>query len=270
MNKSEERILKNKKLKKRRQKIKKIFFVLLIFLALLFILKKSGLLNIKKIVVKGPEGIPSKEIIKESGYAKGENYFLTSKKQKIKSIEDIPNVKNVKTSFALNGVVTISADIREPKAQIPGKDKYFIVDDEFKVISVNKKEKANLMTVEGLKTEKYALGNYIFSKENDQQELLKRLFEDEVFKGNVDTVILKNNYSRFYTNDDIKIDLGTYMDLDYKFKMLDLIVKDIEKTGKNVSSIEMEKGPNPIVIERSSSEVEKINKNSIKNNENNE
>lgn len=270
MNRSEERILKNKKLKKRRKRVKRIFLFLIILFALFFGLRKLGIFNIKEVYVKGPKGVPVNEIIKQSGLKTGVNYFSVSKRKRIASIDRIPNIKNVKISFSPSRIVTISVDMRIPKAQIIGKSKNYIIDDEFKVIDISKNEEENLMRVEGLRTDKFALGKVILPENNDQRKLMTKLFNDKEVYDTIYSLVVSKYEAVFYTKDDIKVDLGTYTDLDYKFKMLGLIIKDIEDTGKEVSSIEMEKGPDPIVIgksdeEKNDSKKESENKDSHKN-----
>ena len=50
-----------------------------------------------------------------------------------------------------------------------------------------------------------------------------------------------------FTKDGIQIVIGKLENLDYKFRMLEEILKDIEATGKNARIIELDK-EDPIVM----------------------
>lgn len=252
MNKSEARMSKNRKSRKRKSKFKKIIFILILFFAITSTLKKIGALNIGAITITGAENIPRKEILKKAQISKGQYYFSVPNKTRIKGLKSIPTVKDAKISFSPNRTVTIKISKRIPKAQIKGDSNYYIIDDEFKVIEIRSKENDDLMLINGLKNKDYKLGEVLFTKESDQKEFIKRLFKDESLYKKIDSVQLKKTFVKFTTNDEIKVDLGTYTDLDYKFKMLEQILKDIEETGKDVSLIEMEKGKDPIAVSESS------------------
>lgn len=263
MNKSEERISKNRKARKRKKIIKRLFFILILFFVVIFTLNKVGAFKIQTINIIGAENIPRKEILKKADISKGQNYFAVSSKEREKNLKSLPTVKNAKVSFSPNRTATIKIEKRIPKAQLKGDSKYYIIDDEFKVIEIRSKANDDLIVLEGLATKDYKLGTVLFTKESQQKELLDKIFQNENLYKNIASVQLKKTYVTFKTKDDIKVDLGTYLDLDYKFKMLEQIFKDIKETGKDVTLIEMEKGKDPIAVSESSNN----NKNSEKNEE---
>lgn len=250
MNKSQERILKNKKLRRRRNILKRtIFFLILIFI-IIFSMRKFGVFNINSIEIKGAGNIPKNQILTASGINKGENYFSSPNKKRVKALKDIAAIKNAKISFSPNRKVTIQIEKRIPKAQIKGYAEYFIIDSDYRIIEILEKENEKLMVIDGLKTNKYKKGDFLFIKESEEKNLLNMIFKDEEIYKKVSLIELKKSYANLYTKDEIKIELGSYFDLEYKFKMLDQIIKDIEETGKSVSSIKMEKGKDPIVVMR--------------------
>lgn len=257
----EERIKKNKKKKKRKRVFKRITLFLVIIFTLFFTLKYIGAFNVKNISVKGPGGIDSSEIIKKSGLNEGSYFFSQTKESREKNIMSIPDIKDVKISFSPFRNVTITVSKRNPKAQIKNGKKYFIVDSDFKIINESNKAKDNIVVITGLNTKGFSLGEFILQKDSIYKEMLIKLFNSQDVYKYISKVEIGKNSFDFITKDEINIYMGSYKDLDYKFKMLDEILKDINETGKNVSSIEMEKGANPIVIMNSESDNKKEDNN---------
>lgn len=248
MNKSQERILKNKKLKRRRRIFKRIIFFLILIFIMIFSMKKLGLFNINSIDIKGAGSITQKQILMASGINKGENYFSSSKKKRIEALKEIPAIKNAKISFSPRRKVTIQIEKRIPKAQIKGDKEYFIIDSDYRIIETLKKENKKLALIKGLKTDKFKKGDFLFIKDSNEKKLLNMIFQDEEIYNEIGKIELRKEYSNLYTKDNIKIELGSYFDLEYKFKMLNQIMKDIKETDKKVSAIKMEKGKDPIVV----------------------
>lgn len=248
VSKSEKRKLKNKKNKKKKIIIKRILTLVIVMIALFFGIKYMGVFNVKKIKVEVTKNIPKKEVLAKSGLKKGCYYFEESKRKRIEKIKEIPNVKNVDIDFSIAGKATVKVDERIPVAQMKYRNKYYIVDNTYKIIKETKNKNEELILIDGLNLKNYSVGDIVFKNDGKYQKLIDAIIFDKKMSIDVFKIILAKNNAVVITKDNIKINMGAYKDNEYKIKMLNEIIKDIRETDKNVDIIEMDKGSNPIVI----------------------
>lgn len=244
---------KKRKLNKKRKyfRIFSRFFIFFSFIFLIiFALKNSNFFNVKSINIEGNQNVSAGKIKKVSQLQKGSKFFVISKKDRIKKLESIPYIEDVKISYKLRGKVTIKVKERLPYYQLESTE-YLLVDDKFRILENSDKKSDNLVNLSGFNVENPQAGNYILTNSEDQEKrnLLLSLKQDEYsLHGNIRDIELLDSISTFTTVDGIKIEFGSYSNVDYKLKMLSLILKDISTTNKNAIIIQMEKGDSPILI----------------------
>lgn len=255
---------KLKKIKrKKNRKFRRIFriftrffiFFTIIFL-ILFAIRHSSLFKVKDINISGIEKVKREEVLRKAKLGLADKFYNISKKDRINSIKSIPYVKDVKLTFNLGGKVNINIVERKPYYQIQKKD-YNLIDSDFRIIDTTKDKNSNLMDIYGLDIENLKVGDYILRDKDSQEKvmLLEKLRDSKFnLEGNIKSVSLLDSISTFVTVDGIKVEFGSYNNIDYKLNMLKLILEDIKNTGKNVSLIEMEKSENPIVVEKDTKE----------------
>lgn len=255
---------KLKKIKrKKNRKFRRIFriftrffiFFTIIFL-ILFAIRHSSLFKVKDINISGIEKVKREEVLRKAKLRPADKFYNISKKDRINSIKSIPYVKDVKMTFNLGGKVNINIVERKPYYQIQKKD-YNLIDSDFRIIDTTKDKNSNLMDIYGLDIENLKVGDYILRDKDSQEKvmLLEKLRDSKFnLEGNIKSVSLLDSISTFVTVDGIKVEFGSYNNIDYKLNMLKLILEDIKNTGKNVSLIEMEKSENPIVVEKDTKE----------------
>lgn len=262
--------VKRKKVNKRRKFFKILFRFLILFLfifLIIFSLKNSKLFNIKSVNVDGTKKVSYNDIVKVGELKKGSKYFEISKSDRIKKLESIPYVKNAKVRYKLGGNVDVSIEERVPYYQVESRN-FLLADEEFRILEEKDSKVDNLLSLNGLNVENKKPGSYILSYKEDEDKklLLKSLKEPEYnLMGNIKDIELLDSVASFVTVDGVKVEFGSYKNIDYKLKMLSLMLDDIKKTNKKATVIQMEKGTNPILI------VEDENSDNKKsNNENNE
>lgn len=255
---------KLKKIKrKKNRKFRRIFriftrffiFFTIIFL-ILFAIRHSSLFKVKDINISGIEKVKREEVLRKAKLGLADKFYNISKKDRINSIKSIPYVKDVKLTFNLGGKVNINIVERKPYYQIQKKD-YNLIDSDFRIIDTTKDKNSNLMDIYGLDIENLKVGDYILRDRDSQEKvmLLEKLRDSKFnLEGNIKSVSLLDSISTFVTVDGIKVEFGSYNNIDYKLNILKLILEDIKNTGKNVSLIEMEKSENPIVVEKDTKE----------------
>ena len=268
---------KKRKLNKKRKyfRIFSRFFIFFSFIFLIiFALKNSNFFNVKSINIEGNQNVSAGKIKKVSQLQEGSKFFVISKKDRIEKLESIPYIEDAKISYNLRGKVTIKVKERLPYYQLESTE-YLLVDDKFRILENSDKKSDNLVNLSGFNVENPQAGNYILTNSEDQEKrnLLLSLRQDEYsLHGNIRDIELLDSISTFTTVDGIKIEFGSYSNVDYKLKMLSLILKDISTTNKNAIIIQMEKGESPILItdgEDNKKSDEKEKKTSIKDEEKN-
>lgn len=244
---------KKRKLNKKRRylRIFSRFFIFFSFIFLIiFALKNSNFFNVKSINIEGNKNVSQAKIKKVSGLQKSSKYFLVSKKERIRKLKKIPYIEEAKISYNLNGNVKIKVKERSPYYQMEAND-YLLIDDHFRILETSQKKRDNLVNLYGFNVENPQAGNYILTNKDDDEKknLLLELRNDEYsLHGNIRDIELIDSIATFTTVDGIKIEFGSYSNIEYKLKMLSLILKDINDTNKNAIIIQMEKGESPILI----------------------
>lgn len=230
------------------------FLLLFIFLYLVwFGLRRSGLFTIKSVTVSGNDKVSSEMVVEEGHLQKGTNYFSLSSQKREKELEQIPYVKTAKVKYHFGGKVTVSITERKPAFQLYT-TQYFLVDNQFRILEQKKDKMENILNIEGIDLGTKKPGDYILTEEEYQvkRELLQKLMTGESpVAESFRSIDLLESVATFITIDGIRVEFGSYNNIDYKLKMLQLILKDIHDTGKKASAILLEKGPNPIAVEES-------------------
>lgn len=263
-----------KKVKRKVNKKKKffrIFFRFFIFFTFIFLiifsLKNSNLFNINSVNIQGAQKVSAKEIIKVSGLEKGNKYFGISKRDRIKKIQSIAYIKNAKIKYKLGGNIDIIVEERSPYYQVES-TKYLLVDENFRILEEKDYKTDNLLNLSGLNVENKKGGSYILTyKEDKEKKALLMELKDSKYNlvGNIKSIELLDSLTTFVTLDGIKVEFGSYNNMEYKLRMLSLILEDIKKTDKNATVVQMEKGTNPILIVEENSKIDSSNENEEKN-----
>lgn len=237
--------------KKRYFRIFSRFFIFFSFIFLIiFALKNSNFFNVTSISIEGNKNVSATKIKKVTDLHKGSKFFVVSKKDRVKKLKSVPYIEDAKISYNLRGRVSIRVKERVPYYQLDVND-YLLVDDNFRILENSDKKRDNLVNLSGFNVENPQAGNYILTNKEDREkrDLLLELRNDEYsLRGNIRDIELLDSISTFTTVDGVKIEFGSYSNIDYKLKMLSLILKDISTTNKNAILIQMEKGDSPILI----------------------
>lgn len=230
------------------------------------LLKTQIFFDVTSITIEGNKNVSSAKIKKVTDLHKGSKFFVVSKKDRIKKLKKVPYIEDAKISYSLRGRVKIKVKERLPYYQIDAND-YLLVDDNFRILENSDKKRENLVNLSGFNVENPQAGNYILTNKEDQEKrnLLLELRNDEYsLRGNIRDIELLDSISTFTTVDGVKIEFGSYSNIEYKLKMLSLILKDISTTNKNAVLIQMEKGDSPVLItdgEKDSKSDKEENKN---------
>lgn len=182
---------KQKRSKKRSGKKRtglKYMLLTLLFLIAVVIFALSPVFNIKKIEVRGNSNIKSDDIISASNIIIGSNGFKVigssignifslrygKAEESIKKSQ--PYVKRVSVRFSIPDKVIIDLTERKPMCYVPYMAKKLVMDDEGYILDENKAFKG-IFTLEGLKFERYEIGQVLEVEKKSSLEYIKKLMD---------------------------------------------------------------------------------------------
>ncbi len=218
--------LKNYKRRARRNKIRrKVLLFLLIFVAISFFLMYAPFMKVKSINCYGNSKITSEELVSTSGFCIGNNIIRVNKSKALKSISDLPYVRNVKIRRRFPSKINIAITECQVYAYAKLKDTYICIDEQGKVLEVMKEQPqfpcCALLGVQA-KTPKIAQP-VSFKNENQDaayRELATVLYSSD-FKDIVTSIDLtKVDDIKFMVADSLEVKIGNADNLDYKINFL--------------------------------------------------
>ncbi|NLM06342.1 MAG: FtsQ-type POTRA domain-containing protein [Tissierellia bacterium] len=244
----ENRKTKLKIVLKRRMVLKAIIIAIEIVIVFI-LLNHSPFFYIKDIQVEGNSLLSKDNIISLSNVKRGDNLFKVKKSVIIKELQTEPYISVVEVEKKLPRTIKINIVEKEPRAVLKVEGQRFILDSELNILEKNR---ARAGTVD-------LIGFLDFLPE-DSESLKKSIkdrkldiFFDNFFK--LDTkdfkeIILVGEQITIKYNNGKEILFGDYYDSEYKFKLLDEIVKDVNARGIEFDIIDMTKGKYPILTIR--------------------
>lgn len=238
----------------RKRQRRRIYFRLVLMLALLAVgvgfAFKSDFFNIEYINVKGDSILNKDSIINASGILIGENLLKISPKDTEDKIKFLPYIKDANVKYKIPNTINIQVVERVPVIQLKSLANYLLIDKEGFVVEITDIKKEELPTIVGYSIKEKKPGENIKDDENGIK--LEEFFtEDDIIK-----MMKKINNINFDLEGEINIDLnkgigvafGPLDNIEYKLRLLDRILVDIENKQLKCKMIIMNKGENPILV----------------------
>ncbi len=233
---------------------RKIIFRLILMLTLITILLayafRSDFFNIDKIIVEGNNILSGETIIAGSGVTLGENLLKISSKDAEKSLESLPYIKVSQVKHKLPNKISIWVEERVPVLQIKSLATYMLIDKEGYVLEIQDTISETLPTIVGYNISAKKPG------ENIKDDGMGIKLEDFFTKDDIINISKKINTINFDLDQEINMDLnngigvafGRLDNVEYKLRLLDRILMDIENRQLKCKIIIMNKGENPILV----------------------
>jgi cell division protein FtsQ len=238
----------------RKRRRNRIMFRLVLMLSLIVFgisyVFKSEFFNIEKVNVNGNNILSDDIIIKASSINIGENIFKISKSDVFDNIESLPYIKEVNMKRKLPDIINIDIIERKPIIQLKMLSSYIILDNEGFVLEVADKKIDKLPSFVGFAIEEQEPGKNISSTDTgvkimeffNEDELIPIIYQMNAV--NLDTYEEIN----IVLNNGISVAFGPLDNVKYKLRLLDKILKDIDKKQLKCNMIIMNKGENPILV----------------------
>ena len=225
--------LKKQQLKKnkRRNKLKRRFYIFTVFFILVgitAILFKAPFFNISEVICIGQEQLTEEEILKAAQVEEGKNIFLTNISDVKERVAAIPRVSESNARRIFPNKVKIWVREAVPCLAVEKDGKFAVCDKNTKVLEIADENKDNLCVLKLSDTKDVKPGD-TYADINDFRD--KKLLELIDIMENLGMINL-SNYIDFSDISDIiilydsrlKIKIGNTNDLEYKLKFINEII----------------------------------------------
>lgn len=200
----------------------RVLLVLIIVSSIICILLfGTSILRIKTIKVEGNEYYSDQEIMDAAGISQGLHLLQINKKKSSKAISALPYIDQVEIEIIFPTTVQLLVTQRKPVGYVPFTGTYLSIDKVGRVIDqTQSKEVKNLPIIEGLKFDKFALG----------QEL--NVENEDMIIAIVELASLMEKYDLL--NQEIRIDVGSSSQIHLYINSLDVIIGEINNLDKKI------------------------------------
>lgn len=238
----------------RKRHRRRVIFRLVLMLALVTLavayVFKSDFFNIDFINIEGEKTLSEETILVASGITIGENLLKVNTKDSKDEIELLSYVKEAEIKYKLPDSINITITERVPVLQVKTLAIYMLIDKDGQLLEIADKRTEGLPSLVGFNI------NDIKPGENIKDDELGIKLEDFFTEDDIIEIIKKINTINLGTDEEINIDLNSgigvafgYLDnVEYKLRLLDKILLDIEKKQLKCKMIIMNKGENPILV----------------------
>ncbi|MCK9443054.1 MAG: FtsQ-type POTRA domain-containing protein [Tissierellaceae bacterium] len=238
------------KKRKRRKFLFRIFLLCIIALTIGIYAINSDFFVIRDISVYGNNKLTNEEIIFATPINIGENIFRVSLKNAQANLVKLPYVKEVKIKRKYPKDIIVNISERKETAQIKKDFSIIVIDYEGYILDIRDYEDEKLPMFYGISIDGINItdnlnkiegnkDNLEFIIESTDIGLLTKM--DEIY-------MVDNNNINIVLNNGINVAFGPINNVEYKLKLLNEVIKDIEKKELSCKMILMDKGDNPIIV----------------------
>lgn len=240
---------RNKRRRKRRKKLfSKPFISFLILIGVLTVginTYRHDYFKISQVFIEGNKILSDDEILQKLNDPVSKNIFSYDEDKSLKLLKDQELVKDAKLKKQYPDKLLVSVKEEYPFMKAEFKNKDYTISNTSIVIDENKEVKDKRLTeLKGLRKkpmlgEKFTNNQNVIDFVNSIQTFSYSLDLDEIDLENYDDIGIIIN--------DIQINFGSLKNYNYKLKLLDSVLKDIEDKGLRAYTISLDKGKDPVV-----------------------
>lgn len=228
---------------RRRRRIQVVAAVVIVFAIIISSIQlyRSGLFNIKKIIVSGNKSVVAGKVIEACNIGENDNIISFSTAKLRQKLLKNPWVKEVSVTRALPDTLRVQIIERVPVAIISHGSKFYLVDDDFFIISeLQYADGAKVPTITDLPVERISVGDRLMDESLKNAIDCLKSMDSSLAK----TITLLSASSvdklSLYNKDNIEILYGEANQVDEKNKVIKTI---LSKQGKQVVFIDIRSYP---------------------------
>lgn len=219
--------------KQRRQKRKKYAFysvLMTFFVVLIAVVSLTVFFNVGEVIVTGNEYYSKAEIIEVSGLREGQNMFRLNKFKIIDNMcEKMPYLNNVSIDRHLPVKIEIIVEECKPYFYSEVEGKYYLLDENLKVLENVEQKPEKLPTVTGLENVAFEI-NKVITDENgvcSRLSMLCNALKENLGDDCVTGIDVSTSYEMKFTYQDrIEVIVGTAEKIDYKLELVKHVIQD--------------------------------------------
>ncbi len=240
---------KGRKKLKRKQKLFPPFFVIFLIIViaaiLIFNLFRHDYYKISQVYIKGNKILSNDQILSKLNNPMETNIILYDEKESIENLKKEKIIKSAKIEKELPDKIIVRVKEEYPYMIARYKKDSYVIANTGKVLDKTaNEENNNLLKIKGIKNKPEIGKNF-----TDKKNLIK--FIDSIQKlkyaKDIKEIDLENYNEIGIIINDIQINFGDLKNYNYKLKLLDSVLKDIENKKIKAYSISLNKGKNPVV-----------------------
>lgn len=242
----------DKKLKRKRRLT--LFIISLLLLAILFIilLTQTTFFDIKNIDIKGNSIIEEEKILLASGVNMGENIFKIDIDKLEENLLRHPYIKEVTIKRWLPDGIKIQVSERKETLVYHNNGSYIYIDNEgyvLNVLSEFKNKKIPLLESD-LKLSAKTSEKVDYETFPQIKEILDMLniCNKNKYSFEISSILQENEDITLVLNSGTNVALGRLNEIEYKLRLIDTIVNDLQKKEILAKEILLNKGKNPIIV----------------------
>lgn len=231
------RDLSTKRKRNRKRKVPFLIyavFILVLVTAAFLVLASTVLFNIKKFEIVGEaKQYTPREIIEASGVKDNSNMFwMKNQDVEEKIVENLTYIESAKVTKEFPDTLKIEVTQCREAYNVKYEEGYLKVSENGKILSKSDKPSEGLSVFEGFDPENPVEGSTLKSKDEKKDKIF--FLTVDVLKKGVDIPIIEINMTDKYSikvnfDDRIVFNAGSWSDMDYKIKLAESAISELEK-----------------------------------------
>lgn len=223
------------------------FLIIGMLAVVIFQVQNHDLFKISGLTIEGNRKYKNSDILVLIDNPIDKNIFFYDTKNQEKKLMANHNIEKATVIKKYPNKIEIDVEENYPAFLLSTADKDYIVDNHFNVINKKDLEGKNVQNLIELKSFELSDDKKKLADNKSNETFLKTALQykcSEHFK----KIDFENNSNIGIMYKDIDIEFGDMQKADYKFKLLETVIKDINNKNLKVKKIMLNQGKNPVVV----------------------
>jgi len=226
--------------------VESLFFMLLVLITI-YVLLRSPLFEVQRVVVQGNKYLAEENIRTVANISAGVNIFQLNLTVIADKLKVIPMIKEAHVTRALPSTVVITVTERCPVGLLPSGDGFIEVDKEGIFLQNAGAGVPGIPIITGIKVDVSSPGEAVEAERLEDALMMISGLPDEVINKLSEVHVDQDGQIKAYTLDRIQCRLGRAVDISEKGVILAQILQELQKQGAKVKYIDLSCVGMPVV-----------------------